>query len=890
MSAPAAPEAAAASAPGIRATGSEKQRARVAALARRLPVLLIAGLALIVSVCPPRGAVAGGESAFGIRGYSDIVERVFAPMGWLQVNETEEGSSRSIVTLSDEAESLPDVRAFAVRSPLLNDIAADDERLWRIRGSSIAGLDPNARRFPNPFGASRWSGDILYQGAAPSALLIADDGRSVEILPTPAGRAAADALPSLPIIGPPGQTSVAQAFSFADENGRALAEVRLIGRHVVVSPLDQESAEIWVDSPNGAREIGFGSGSRGRPVVLTAGGAIRFRRDRQAVGPAFRLAAVADALSRFRPLGERFNDPAMGPFGESIVAAILATEAADGDVALTLDATLHRDLQADLEGEAIRLRRTAGLPPFRAAALVMDARTGALLGLASYPGRQGTGDDAAPGAWIDRNQNFAALPIGSVAKPIIAAAILSQYPELAGLVVSGSSGIFREALGIDLGDEQIDGVTGDRIDFTSFLKRSSNKYATVLMLLGLARDPLRPGRCPTEPYWIAGDAEGAPRRAAPDFLVERQPQPCGSNFGPFNGRLTSILQRGARRPNWLSILRAAFRLPGVESDESQFDTEIWEPLAPAATDGSSPFATVAPETEAFRLGAVRHLQNDYVNLILGGVHSRWSTVKVAEAYARLVTGRAVVPTMLRSRQPRPPQVIRTFALAARAAVLAGMEEVARPGGTAAAELAPALEQLRALRPDETIRIFAKTGTPTLARSETVPARVALDALAQQGLITLDQANRLTVVRKRPGESDVDAFRRMPDARREAARQDVTVDRLASELEVMRRLLTNQRRALGYRHGRLSLPTTRVIERREGEARRNGSVLALVVARYCRAETDPGRPIAALSLVVNVQARQERNLAAGLAGRWLRPNASVARQLFATPARCAGRAL
>jgi hypothetical protein len=852
------------------------------AIIGRWPLLLVAAVSVLV-VAAPTGT--GSEDTVGdpvgVKGYAAIVERVFGRMNWLQLNEPGATAGVPIVTLTPEALRYPEVRQFAVRSPLLRDIGANDERLWRIRGQHVVGFDRLARQTFSPFAKGGWSGDILYGRSVPAALVIGSSGRRIEVKSVPPGVAP---IPALKEIGVAGTEAgpVFQGFRFTDERGEALADLRLVGRKAVLFPKQPASADLLAETEAGVRRGGV------QPLILAEGGAVRFVRDGQPVGELFRFTPTARALSTYRPFAPRVPDPTLGRFGQAVEAAIVAARLSyDEDVPLTLDAGIQLDMQSSLETSARSLTGGPRRQPFRAAALLMDTLSGELLALASYPSELGKADRQTPPAWIERNHNFTTLPIGSVAKPLVSAAILTQYPDLASLRVTAEAE-FDHVLGIDMGESQIDEATGvpSPISFTDYLKHSSNKYATALMLMALARDPFSPGPCATELYWLRGVAVSR----APAFLVRRTAPPCGDRLVAFNGRLSSILQGSAARPNWLSVLRNAYGMTRIEEASSSYDPGLWTPLPDRSGAGERPFLAVSPERENFHLGMIEELHNDYINLILGGVHSRWTTVKVAEGLSQILTGRLTRAVLVRGGQlpDRSPPI--PLGQAARFSVLKGMEEVVRPGGTAAT-LVPEIAALRAAAPPgEVLRLFAKTGTPSLARSISVPARSALAELGHQGILTLDPQGRLVVRMRRAGETEAQALARSPEARRAAERRNLTTAALAAELQALRRLLAIAPRPLRGPDGRLDLPSSRIVEKAAGGGRINGGVLGLVAARYCPGATDLSRPIAAVTLVINVQARGPINPAVGLARDWLSPQSQLVRRLYAKRGQCAGGVL
>lgn len=857
--------------------------------------ILLAAIVVSLLVLNGRDASAETSGAYGALGYSRILDELFGPMGWLELAPSRaDAEAGPVVRLSSAAAAQRPVRQFLVESPLLRDLAARDERLWRISGSHVMGIDPGARRAPGPFDSGdRWTGDILYDAAPAPAELVARGGRVITLLRRPDRSAAVGVLPSIPATGPAERIRVAEVFQFVDEVGAPLGRVRVIGQSLVLFPEPVgRSAEILVEP--GGRRADLGA------VVIPDGGSIRFLRNGEPLGPALRLRQAPEGLSFHRAFGPRVTDLSLGTFGEAIERAVASSGLeGDEDVRLTLDGTLHLQLQQQLESYADTLLPATRGAPFRAAVTVMDTRSGELLALASYPARQPEGArEPAPEAWFAANHNFTALPIGSAAKVPVTAAILSQYPQLSRLWIQGSPGGFDRLFGIHLGRSIGETASAARIDFSTYLRQSSNKYAAALMLMGMSRDPWRVGPCRSDPYGFAGDngAPGGERRYAPEFVLAqveaeavdaRQGGRCGGAFGPVSGNLSSIV-RGAAGSDWLSLFRTMFDIPGLEqppSVEERFDVSIWSDYV--RRDGVDPlaFSAVSPERESFGLGSIRDFQNDYVSFILGGVRSRWTTVKLAEAYSRIVMGRHVQAVFTRGNPVRGGAMSELHP-DARAAILAGMEGVARPGGTAFPYLAGAFEALGArLLPGERLRLFAKTGTPSLARSRPIPARQALNNLASRGLITVEGRDRLTVKHKRPGQSDRDALLALPELEAEAERFGVTPEAIAREFVRLQRLIAERPMQLVGRDGIVRLPTSRITDEIGGEEI-TGGVIVVVLGRYCAGEQDPSRAVQALTVVVNVQARHDFNTAARLAGQLLGPEGELARRLLAGSAQCA----
>ena len=861
--------------------------------------LALLGLITIAVVVAPdiRATLSRSDDDRPDYGYAAIINRIFAPMNWLQVNEPDpELPSTHIVDLTPEAASHPEVIDFYVRSPLLHDISANDERLWRISGRNVIGLDPAARLLPQPFAEGRWSGNIVYGAGSVSVTLYGGRdgqyGRRIEIRPLRVGDLPSSLTP-ISIADPAPDFAVDQQFLLTDEAGSPLAIIRLIGRHLVVFPIQGAGASLLVDTPAGPRQARYDEESGRRAYEVAQGGSIVVLRDNRAIAN-FHLGSLSTALSTYRPFAGRTVDPALGSFARDIESSVLASGLVGTDpIRTTLNRDLHQGMQVELERFVAAEFGGARTQPLRAAAMAMDTVTGEVLALASFT-KQAAGSVEPTPARSELNNNFATLPIGSVAKVPVSAAILSQFPGLRGLEILGT-GDFDHALGIDMDGMQDDGPTGP-INFPAFLTRSSNRYATMLMLLALSEDPWQTGSCSSEEYWI-GDTSGrgrSSRRFAPLFVLDRSPQPCGDRFAmPVGGALSSKLRSAPGRPNWVSLLGQMFDLPGVENPPPRYDTSLWpQPGAPSEA-WERAFRSISPEEESFGLGTIRQFHNDYVNLILGGVHSRWTTIKVAEIYSRVVTGQQIEATLLRRQARGHAPVLAPLDLDARLSILAGLSGVVEDRhGTAhpylaegASNLAAPLEVLRsmaALRPSEEIRIYAKTGTPTIARTRIVPTWLALRNLEAQRLLLLIDGE-LKVAGSRGNEGDLAALRRLPQAAAEARRQGLTLPQLAQGLRDLR--IEVGRTEIRGPNNHLALPTTQVLQQPANAPRNNGGVIAIVMGRYCHGAPLGAVPERAITLVINFQVRGSVNPAGAYARRLLQRNSPLVRRLFAQPTRC-----
>ena len=684
-------------------------------------------------------------------GYGAIVAGLLAPRGWL-VGDAAPANDLTAAPVVQVGLSAPDAfGAFYSHSYLAEDILANNPALWTFADGRLAGVDPTAHRLPRPFADQRiWRGDLDYATAAAPAPVLAGDG--LELEPQPPAPFALARLPAsiayvdLDASGP--QAARAQIVR-ARVHGRIVASFWLVGDEVVVRAIAAPEVETVIagrlatPSDEGA---GLDALGPGQDVVfrLAGGGERRLR-----------LSQANTSLSRYLPFStpDRAFAGAPPALARPFADAMNYWMAADPNVAeglaslkvtTTLDGPLNAAAQTALAAEATGLAGEVADASFRSAATIMDARTGDILALASS-----TGDAPSP-----RNQNFVRLPIGSAAKIPFAAAILNWSPRLATLkLASASAPLLPSVLGVDLCSpagcrpmerarrafhEEAVGI--GRIGFCSFIQHSSNKYGTALLLLASSPDPFQQGDIPSGEPFDLGGASG--RTRLPPLMFPYQGRDDG-------GALVGPPPLLSAQLGWIGQLSQLFDLPLVErtsapgdtrDDIADYDLAVWGGLLGEHRQGISGFKQISPERESFALNTVADLRNDYLTLILGGGRSRWSTVKLAEVFARVVMNRPVRANLFQA-QPPPQAAWTPLRDDVRAELLAGMRAV--PATGTARTLWPQIAALQARLPmGEEIRVFAKTGTPTIAEQARSSANQAADFLMRQRQLTLGADGRL----------------------------------------------------------------------------------------------------------------------------------------------------
>jgi hypothetical protein len=350
----------------------------------------------------------------------------------------------------------------------------------------------------------------------------------------------------------------------------------------------------------------------------------------------------------------------------------------------------------------------------------MDGLTGEVAAIPSFPVlpehlHPSQRSSPAHRRMLERNSNFVRMVAGSAAKPPMALAILNSFPQLGELRISGSNP-FQTLAGIDLGTPVPD-QPGGEWDFRSFLARSSNKYAAMLMILGLSdADSIRSGACEgpsNETFFIGGAArncrppmafmEGA--EAGPDGIRPlRAGRPAGQGW---SNNLYSLF---CINPNSPDDRPAVPDLGCLADDPSR--RAIWRGFG---FQRPRLLAAVSPDREGFGLNVVDDIYQDYVMTILGGNRGRWTTVSLAQSFARIVTGRAITarltPKGIVPGEEVPEDVRLRINAPSQARVIDGMRAVVSEGTGRA--LAGAGFPATASNGDQ-FRLFAKTGTPNVA--------------------------------------------------------------------------------------------------------------------------------------------------------------------------------
>jgi hypothetical protein len=787
-------------------------------------------------------------------GYGAVVSGLLAPRGWLvgYVDEASDVAPTHVVAIDSKAP--PQLLGFYGHSYLAADIRQDNPALWLFHDGRLVGSDPSAHRLPRPFADERsWRGDLTFAVSAMAGPeLQGDNGLDLALEPPP---------PFAPDMPPP---SIAQAELFGPGPHAAQANIvnvtyrrqtvasfQMVGQQVVVKAQANPDVTLLV-----AGQVVSPRAEGAAYQVLAPGQQVLFRT---AEGErTLRLVGRGAALSQYLPFAQpdRTFSPELTTLSHPLVGALDDWLADDPGVAgglerlaiaTTLDEPLNAAVQSALDTQVKQLAAQVNDSGFRAAATVLDARSGDILALATASGQPG----------VAVNQNFVRLPIGSAAKIPFAAAILNWRPDLASLQISGATApTFSSLLGVDLCSPAAcdaalraqrafheEAVGLGHVDFCSFIEHSSNKFGTSLLLLASAPDPAAPGLIPArETYTL----DGVARTTLPPLMFPLE----GSDDG---GALLGPPPVLSSRLGWIGQLSSLFDLPLVErtgaggdggqGDTGDYDLDVWAALIGDHRLGLSGFKQISPERESFALNTVADIRNDYLTLILGGGRSRWTTVKLAETFARIVMNRRVQASLYDPKgalgDTRP--LLRPEA---RLPLLQAMRTV--PAGGTARLLAPSIAALQAQASQgEEVRIYAKTGTPTILEVRRSPANEAIDFLIHQGKVGLGPGGRLIVV----------GADRAHDAARLLAADRAIVARLGGlgiDAAAVVRALPAQS---GYARRTLAEGLTGLDP--DISWTHDGGVFAFVIGRY-RAGAPAEAPERAFAVAINVQQRGDAN--------------------------------
>lgn len=739
---------------------------------------------------------------------------------WLECHDVRSGVSRDTLRTefspgTPEAEWFTasylreDVRRFntdpeATRTPFLVD------------GCRLLGVDPFYHRVDLPNQRlPRWRGDILLAGARPGATLEGTSTQQfLEIRPPESPEDAGQSQRVRPDRA--GLVTTAPLLRIEQPGTREVtADLFLAGEQLVIADRRDRG------SPARIRVQGFTT-PPGRLVRVEPGDWMQFGYPHHrggAASPPDRaftyLANVGEqgSVASFVRVQNRevrrmypasALRPFLEPFSQAMDVALNSVTGGERAVAAAsvfdVHLTLSRDLSENLAPALARWcsAHSGTTRPRSVSMLVMDGLSGSVRAMPSCPDETMLPPFEPLSArererWL-RNQNLIAHPIGSAGKPFWAAAVASHYPNFLDLEIRSHTGGRNAVLGcpIEPGyrDHAHSGPNG-WVGLEQFIAASCNRYlidqaSAALMMAqpaGRACEQARPEGAVAVCFPAPPPGPRDTLRFC-DELVEvvlssssRLVERSGCN----NLQLLDMSFPPARSLGALANLQWYWQgssrdtgratIPGLDPEYQlqRYRVDPWRRVLSAlhaAGDSSHSvmarlrFTPVSPEASNLALNTVEELRTDWVNLLLGGENSRWSNFQLAEALARLITGRQVVGEFVDSvatgeHGPATAATQRNLASeidddvlrsGVRRRVLHAMEQVLRPGGTAGAladSVAELGDRLRTLDPrvPYDLYAFAKTGTPNITQFRSSAEQRLVERFYRRGGAVWDQESR-----------------------------------------------------------------------------------------------------------------------------------------------------
>ncbi len=691
-------------------------------------VLLIAAAVLLVALVSNKPRWGNGDDASRLlsseSGYKAAVD-VLAQRGMFQVRKLPRApqADRLIVEFSPQAagdpvQDLGDCRFWYQKLPQLGflerkpgaDCAKrleayrrrtylneDMPRIeqWNISGVSIQGLNAAARVLASSGGPRRiWQGTIKYRAepAIPGSayrpgeatLLFSEVGSNrtffqfLDGAGSPPPLLIRDALRPEAVAGQGSALLLALAPRQRDSIfGSPQITLKRLGRAILIGlPPNLGQVKVYIDGRLSSRE--------------PQGGADRDDTDFLIIHPG-QFLAIEDAGTGLRRTMQLVETPAsISEFGggrrlreASLYDVSQWLEQADvsGEFDSTIMASLHHDLQRRLAA-AMAFRAAPGPPglSYRGAVLLIDGLTGEIAAAATYPTKVEQLSPADRGdvnrlAWLRTNMNFQPLTIGSAAKVPFAAAIVERRPALLAKTLPyrlrfDSIGRFRlrDARGASrvMKNAPPGPGRGGRVDFRSFLADSNNEFALSLMQDATLAE-------------IDGHPEGNWRTS----------HAWPANLWKFACVIPYALRSDAPDEGWRDQFAGCSPYLWRDSND----------LASGRRPTATPWLKL-------RMGLVSNDYNDFYLDTIGGGRSLWTTVNLGQAYARILSGRAMSPRLLQVgpgyAAPTLPINLQTWT-----AITDGMRQVL-VDGTAHAVGARLFSP--AGRVPAGVYFFAKTGT------------------------------------------------------------------------------------------------------------------------------------------------------------------------------------
>ena len=287
-------------------------------------------------------------------------------------------------------------------------------------------------------------------------------------------------------------------------------------------------------------------------------------------------------------------------------------------IRLSVDGALSAELTDSLAAAV------AGLPIDFASVVLADAVTGEILGIGEVGAR----------ANPDRSNLMRPLNVGSAIKPILAAAILSERPELAALEVAATDGAVESVFGLPMGGFHsalnCGMPPGGWVNLSYFIRCSNNHYAAALVLASLSE-------MTSGGYMVLAPGATAPYRLGGTVYSERRPR--------------IPRDRGGRVPrDWVvsaPIATGLLRVFDVAADPTVSDevgrsSTLWRDLEYSSGAPVSVPWELLPEES--RPALVERKASGSPPALLaaygyGGWENQWTLLDLTQSFARILTDR-----------------------------------------------------------------------------------------------------------------------------------------------------------------------------------------------------------------------------------------------------------
>lgn len=368
------------------------------------------------------------------------------------------------------------------------------------------------------------------------------------------------------------------------------------------------------------------------------------------------------------------------------------------NIPLSIDETLTDELQSALDefaGPHRGARESAAHPEARdlafATVVLASAKTGEILAVAELGPPASNG-----GSWLLKPVN-----VGSAIKPLLAASVLLQRPELASLEVKNDSPVMNEVWGLPLGKpfESGSACPPGWIGLREFLACSSNRFSASLMAAAMqpARDSVfAMDAAPGVSFRLAGHEHVGQR---PHLALDRNHQVPADTL---NG---SALAAGLFD---LDSLNTSLELAAALGRDGR-DSSIWlglrdDRLNPVRVPvGLWPEESRLAMMSGNRPATIRQL----AMFAVGAAENRVTTLDLTEAFTRIVTDRRVGLTFVPARGGGGPASFPSLALSNEAwypAFMGGLHDVGTIG-TAKGTQSAIAQQL-----SSSLLFYGKSGT------------------------------------------------------------------------------------------------------------------------------------------------------------------------------------